>query len=314
MKITRKVLLSILLILLALSCFVFAPPSEKTTITKSITISSKEQSTQTIEIHNPGIAKFLEWIGIGALILAAWFWRKELGVTQLGPLGSAANVSQQPAGTQLKSSEETGPPPMLDLANIQKDMANSEMQQRLEKIMHMFQRTHSINVSYVAKELGVTFSTAKTLLFFLTKTGQLRADGFPKNTIYTPSKSIENRILDTVREKLSDKYGILSERRFIRVKRMYEIDALLESEELTFVVEAKILRNNDFLSHLDEWTLRLMDVAKEFQDRKIICVLAIACLGGINVEGVKKQAASFTFDTGLTPLQIFVFSESELVT
>lgn len=310
---TRKVLLSILLLLVALSCFIYAPPSEKTTSTKTITISSHEQSSETIEILNPGIAKFLEWIGIGALILAAWFWRKELGVTQLGPLGGAVTVSQQQAGTPLKSSEEAGPPPILNLATNQKEMANNAMQQRLEQIMQMFQKTHSINISYVAKELGVTSSTAQTLLFFLTKTGQLRADGFPKNTIYTPSKSIENRILDTAREKLSNTYGILSERRFIRVKRMYEIDALLESEELAFIVEAKILRNNNLLSRLDEWALRLMNVAKEFQDKKVICVLAIACLEGISVDAVKKQVASFTFDTGVTPLQILVFSESELV-
>jgi hypothetical protein len=310
---TRKVLLSILLLLVALSCFIYAPPLEKTTRTKTVTISSQEQSTETIEIQNPGIAKFLEWIGIGALILAAWFWRKELGVTQLGPLGGAVPVTQQPAGTPLKSPEESGPPPILDLATISKEMANNAMQQRLEQIMQMFQKTHSINVSYVAKELGVASNTAKTLLFFLKKTDQLRADGFPRNTIYTPSKSIENRILDTAREKLSNTYGILSERRFIRVKRMYEIDSLLESAELTFIVEAKILRINNLLSRLDEWTLRLMNVAKEFQGKKVICVLAIGCLEGIRVDDVKKQVASFTFDTGATPLQILVFSESELV-
>lgn len=176
----------------------------------------------------------------------------------------------------------------------------------------MFRKTHSVNVSYVARELGVTPQTAKTLLFFLTKTGQLRADGFPRNTIYTPSKSLENRILDAARQKLSERHGILSERRFVRVKRMHEVDALLESEEWMFIVEAKILRSQNLLSRLDEWILQLMKVTKEFQGKKVVCVLAIACLGDNKVEDVKKQVASFTFDTGATPLQILVFSESEL--
>ena len=310
---TRKVLLSILLLLVALSCFIYTPPLEKTTRTTTVAISSQEQRTETVEIQNSGIAKFLEWIGIGALILAAWFWRKELGVTQLGPLGGAVPVSQQPAGTPLRSPEESGPSPILDLAIISQEMANKVMQRRLEQIMQMFLKTHSVNVAYVARELGVAANTAKTLLFFLTKTGQLRADGFPKNTIYTPFKSLENRILDAAREKLSNTYGILAERRFVRVKRMYEIDSLLESDEWTLVVEAKILRSNNLLSRLDEWTLRLMNVAKEFQGKKVICILAIACLGDIGVDDVKKQVAAFTFDTGATPLQILVFSESELI-
>jgi hypothetical protein len=309
---TRKALLSILLLLGSLCCFIFTPPLETTTRTKTVAISTQEQRTETIEIRNPGIAKFLEWVGIGALILAAWLWRKELGVTQLGPLGGAEPVSQQPAGTPPKPPEESGPPPTLDLAAISQDMANAATQQQLEHIMQMFRKTHSVNVSYVARELGVAAQTAKTLLFFLTKTGQLRADGFPRNTIYTPSKSLENRILDAARQKLSETHGILSERRFVRVKRMHEVDALLECEEWTFVVEAKILRNQNLLSRLDEWILKLMNVAKEFQGKKVACVLAIACLGDINVEDVKKQVASFTFDTGATPLQMFVFSESEL--
>lgn len=309
---TRKALLSILLILGSLSCFILTPPLETTTRTKTATISSQEQSTETVEVQDPGIAKFLEWVGIGALMLAAWLWRKELGVTQIGPLGGPESVSQQPAGTPPKPAEESGPPPTLDFTAVTQDMANEEARQRLEHIMQMFQKAHSVNVSYVARALGVSLRTAQDLLFFLTKTGQLRADGFPKHTIYTPSKSLENRILDAAKQRLSDIHGILSERRFVRVKREHEVDALFESKEWTFVVEAKTLRSQDLISRLDQWITQLMNLAKEFQGKKVACVLAIACMGDIKADDIQKQVASFTFDTGATPFQIFIFSESEL--
>ncbi len=309
---SRKVLLSLLLILISFSCFIFMPPSRSQTVTSTITVSPNEQRTEALATESPGISKLLEWIGIGALVLAAWLWRKELGVTQLGPLGGSEPVSQQEAGAPPKPPEESGPPPTLDLTTVSAEMADAETKQRLEHIMRMFQKAHSVNVSHVARELGVTTHTAKTYLFLLAKTGQLRADGFPKHTIYTPSKSLENRILDAAREKLSEAHGVLSERRYVRIGRMYEIDALLESEDMTFVIEAKILRNQDLVSRLDRWVLQMLNVAKEFRTERIACVLAVACLGGVNAADVKKQIAGFTFDSGSVPVQILVLSEAEL--
>ena len=309
---SKKVLFSILLILISFSCFIFMPPSRSRTLTSTVTVSPDEKHTETIATQSPGISKLLEWIGIGAIILAAWLWRKELGVTQLGPLGGADPVSQQPAGAPPKPQEESGTTPSLDLATISKEMADATTQQQLKHIMQMFQKTHSVNVSHVARELGVTTITAKTYLFLLTKTGQLRADGFPKHTIYTPSKSLENRVLNAARQKLSETYYVLSERRYVRIKRMYEIDALFESEEMTFIVEAKILRNQDLVSRLDNWVLQLLKVAKEFRAERIACVFAISCLGDANVDDVKKQVAALTFDSGSVPVKILVFSESEL--
>lgn len=298
--------------LVSFSCFIFMPPSRSQTVTSTITVSPDKQRTEAITTETSGISKLLEWIGIGALVLAAWLWRKELGVTQLGPLGGPDPISQQEAGGPPKPPEESGPPPSLDLAPVSAEMTDAETKQGLEHIMQMFQKAHSVNVSRVARELGVSTHTAKTYLFLLTKTGQLRADGFPRYTIYTPSKSLENRILDAAKQRLSETHGVLSERRYVRIKRMYEIDALLESEEMTFVVEAKILRSQDLVSRLDRWILQLLRVAKEFRTERIACVLAIACLGDADPANVKQQVAGFTFDSGSVPVQILVFAASEL--
>jgi hypothetical protein len=309
----KKLLFSTLLILISFACFYFSPPAQKTTITLTSPDAAGAQRTETLESERRGITKFLEWIGIGALVVAAWLWRKELGVTQLGPLGGAEPpVSQQPAGTPPKSTEESEPPPSIDLAAISREMIDRSTQQQLEQIMQMFRKTHSVNASYVAHELRVTLLTARTLLYLLTKTGQVRADGFPKNTIYTPAYSLENRVLDAAKQTLSKAHGILSERRYVRVKRMYEVDSLIECEGITFIVEAKVLRTNDLLFHLNNWILQLLKVAKEFHLDNVACVLAIACVGGSDATRVQRQVDAFTFDSGRVPVQIMVFSEAEL--
>lgn len=310
----RKSLLSILLVVVAFACFIFMPPSKSQTVSQTIEVPPNGQRTETLVTEHPGVAKLLELIGIGSLVLAAWLWRKELGITQLGFIsGTAPTISQQDAGSPQRSRDESGPPPGLDLSALSAEMGDAETRQRLEHIMQMFQRLHSVNVAHVARELGISTHTAKTYLFLLTKTGQLRADGFPRRTIYTPARSLENRILDTVKQKLSESHGVLSERRYVRVKRMYEVDSLLESEDTTFIIEAKVLRSENAVSRLDNWILQILFVAKELQTRKLACVLALACVDKVDTTVVRKQVESMTFDTGSTPIDVMVLAEAQLV-
>ena len=312
MKGSRKVLLSVLLVLISISCFVFMPPSQSQSVSSTITVSPEEQRTEELVTQSSGIANLLKWMGIVAFVLAAWLWRKELGITHLGPLAGPDPITQQKAGAPPKPPDESGLPPSLDLGAVSAEMADAETKQRLEHIMQMFQKAYSVNVSHVTRELGVTMHTAKTYLFLLAKSGQLRADGFPKHTIYTPAHSIENRILDATRQHLSKTHGVLSERRYVRIRRMYEVDALLESDETTFLVDAKILRKPDIISRLDHWVLQMLNVAKEFASERIACVLAVACLGDVDAGNVRKQIAGLTFDSGTVPLQVLIFSEREL--
>jgi hypothetical protein len=305
-------LLSVLLVLVAFSCFYFMPPLRSQTVSYTTEDPSSGQRTETSAAERPGIAKPLEFIGIACLVLAGWLWRKELGVTQLGPLGGDP-VSQQDAGSPPRTLDESGPPPALDVAAISTEMADAETRGRLQLIMQMFERVHSLNVSRVAAELGVSAHTAKTYLFFLTKTGQLRADGFPKRTIYTPVKSLENRILDAVKRRLSERYGVLSERRYVRIRRMYEADSLLESEATSFIVEAKVLRKRgDVAPRLGTWVPQLLSVAAELPTTRVACVLALACLDDADPTSVRRQVEAMTFDSGSIPVEVMVLGESDL--
>jgi hypothetical protein len=180
-------------------------------------------------------------------------------------------------------------------------------------IVQMFQRSHSVNVSSVTQELGITTKIAKTYLSLLTKSGHLRADGFPKHTIYTPAQSIENQILDAAAEDLSRTYGILSERRYVRTKRMYEVDALLESADTTFVVEAKVLRKPDIVTRLghlgtaDTHSCKGVSVGESPP-----CVIAVGLLEDVNAMEVREQVAGITFDSSDIPVRLMVFPENEI--
>jgi hypothetical protein len=309
---TRKALLSTLLAVISLACFIFMPASQSQTVSQKIKVSPKLERTETTVSQSPGIAKLLEWVGIGSLLLSVWIWRKELGIGQLGPIGSSDAVSQQEAGSPKKAEEESGPPPQIDLSIVSGEMADQESKQRLEHIMQMFKKLHSIDAVLVAHELGITTHTAKAYLFLLTKNGQLRADGFPKRTIYTPARSLENKILDTVKSRISQKHGVLSERRYIRIKRLYEVDSLLESEGMTFIVEAKVIRTQNINERMDTWILQLLSVAKEFKSERVVCILALACLDEANSAEIKRQVDAMTFDSGSIPIEVIVLAESDL--
>lgn len=308
----QKILSTILLVAIAASCFVFIPPNRTQTTTLTTTDPSGTQRTEQLVTEVSSVAKLVEWLGISALVLALWIWRRDLGITKLGPTGGPEVVTQQEGGEPAKPPDESGPSPSPDLGAVQSELADAEAKQGLEHIVQMFQRSHSVNVSSVTQELGITTKIAKTYLYLLTKSGHLRADGFPKHTRYTPAQSIENQILDAAAEDLSRTYGILSERRYVRIKRMYEVDALLESADTTFVVEAKVLRKPDIVTRLDTWVPRILTVAREFPSERVACVIAVGLLEDVNAMEVREQVAGITFDSSDIPVRLMIFPENEI--
>ena len=309
-----RLLISAVLLAIAVAYFVYAPPQTVSTVSTTTTVSPTVQTTEAVESRGLGLAKLLEWVGIGAFVLAVWIWRKELGLSQFGPLGAASDkFTQQPPGEPLKDSEGEAPPPSFDLSTIAKEMDDEAVRQQLDAIMQMFTRTHSVNATYVAHKLKIPTRTAQTLLYQLKKAGILRADGFPTATIYTPAGTMANRILDATKRKLEEKYGVLSERRYVRLKRgRQEIDAVLESDDRTFLVEAKITRMGPKLPQLDNWISRLVSVADSYPADNIVCVLSLGCFGDSDVEKLRQQLTSMTFDGGRFPVQVYLFSENEL--
>lgn len=289
------------------------PPSETKTLSQTVEVSPNSDRIETVVYQYTGIEKLLEWVGFGCLLFAVWIWREQIGINQIAGVIGAPPVTQEKAGTPSKPPEEAASPPAFDLSTIDSEIEEEETRRRLELIMEMFNDLHSISIHHVSKKLGVSTNSAKKYLYLLKKHGQIRMDGFPNHTIYTAAKSLENRILDTIKHRLSEKYEMLTERRFIQIRRRYEVDSLLVTGKCTFIVEAKVLRSTNLVERLDDWILRLLRVAKEFRNDKISCVLALACVEEADSQLVKQQIATMTFDSWDTPLEVFVLSESELL-
>jgi hypothetical protein len=144
------------------------------------------------------------------------------------------------------------------------------------------------------------------------RAGVLRVDGFPKTTVFTLAASTENLTLDKVRDQVASGHNILSERRFVRIRHMYDIDSVLTCEDGIFIVEAKYLQGGKIPDRLDNWIIQMLRTAKEFPGKPVACILALTCKGGTDVDAVQRQVKSVSFDSGDVPVQVEVFDEDEL--
>lgn len=317
-----KALQSILLSLVSFACFYFLPPAKTESTSASTKIETSESKKKTPKVTTTketsasqtvsygGLAKFWEMIGVGSLVFAVWLWRKELGINSIAGV-AGPDIRPQPPGPP-PSLEESAPPPATEMEAFVSSLGDDKEKLHVRAILDMLARTHSITPSRVAHELKVSNPTAEKLLLLMRRYGVLRLDGFPKATVFTLALSVENLTLDRVRDQVAASHNILSERRFVKVGRLYDIDSILTCEDRTYVVEAKYLSRGSIVDQLDNWALQLLNVAKEFTGKPVGCILAFTCKNGIDVDVVKRDVGFLTFDTGDVPIQVMVFTEDEI--
>ena len=142
--------------------------------------------------------------------------------------------------------------------------------------------------------------------------GKLRCDGYPKAALYTQASSLENLAIDRIRSIIERQHPIRSERRFIRVRHKYELDAVLQGEDRTFLIEIKYLKQTLSLSIIEEWMTRLLRVADEFGDKEASCYLVIVAFEGISLRKTREQISKVSYDFGSKPVQVVVLGEGEL--
>ncbi len=312
MKVVVKVLISILFVALSFTCFFFQPPSIVRTTTTSDTIAGSEH-TVSESIETNGFSKMLDIVGLGALVLSIWIWRKELGITKVGPLSGEPSVTQQEPGAPIIPSSQ-GEAVSIDAEPTYADMEKHELKLRKDYVTNLFERYHSLNVSMVAHELRIMREAAKYLLFVLQKEGKLRADGFPKSTIYTKADSVENRTIDLVTRDIERTHRLLQERRFVRISHRYEVDALLKCEEIEFIVEVKIIKGDVKQPTLERWITQITSIAAEFSSVRIACILAIVILGltRSEEEEQKNRLTSYSYETDQIPVRTVVYTETDI--
>jgi hypothetical protein len=295
------------LILIAFAYLAFILPPEPETITKTV------NNTTIIEtIHNRG-QEFFKWIAILFLALSVWIWRDKLKITSVGPLSGPLLNQQTPEEIEKAYLLYEAPTPMT-FEEARTKEKEAKFQEARAYVLNYLSKHNALNVFVLSSELGISNSYAKALLSSLVSEGKLRCDGFPRHTLYTLASSLENMAIDHIRDKfIAPNYRLLSERRFIKIRHKYEIDALLECEERTFLVEIKFFSSGSPSVQIAAGYEHLAEAAANFSQGLIAGYLVLVVKEPDNYEAVKRQVDRMTFDTQKLPLRCVVVSRKDLV-
>lgn len=300
-KYFAKILISVLLLFFSFLCY-WLPPKPLTEIVKY-----SDNKTVQQEFNNG--SKLFEWIGILFLALSVWTWRKELKLTSIGPISGSPLIEQRDAE---EVSKEFIKKEQLDI-NINSHEFNyhKEREEKYKnRIMELVKEKRAINSYNVASDLGLTKDTAEKYLYILSKEGKLRQDGFPRS-IYTFASSIENMAIERLKKELEKKTEILSDRRFVRIKGKYEIDALLQGINQTFLIGLKFVRANiqrDTLLRTYEQLIKTSDAL----NKENVVLYLVLVTDDDSINHLLKITQNISFDSSKYPFVTKVYSQSEL--
>ena len=304
-KYRQRILLTLLCALLAYCSFTLSPPPQS--------IAIKVSTEKTVSTTYDNGSKFFEWLGLLFLALSVWIWRRELKLTGFGPFSGESLDQQTPE--DFRKDESSGALTSVvprDVAEAMSQMKEEEHEARKQRILDLLKKHHAINVNMVAQNMGVTVHTARAILFILMKEGKVRCDGYPRSSLYTLASSPENLALDHIRFLIRAEHAVDSERRFVRVKRIHEIDGVFESGDSLYLAEIKHVRQTIDPSKLDQWLLQLFTIAKDFSAVRIVGFLALVVFDDHIMSSVQKIVNKFTYDTGGLEIRILVLSMTEL--
>jgi hypothetical protein len=269
-----KTILSLLFIGLSFLCFYFP--------TKSITsIVYKYCNEKTITIEDDGTKLFFNYIGLFLLIMAIWIWKKELKINQFGFIGGndieptdPESFPKQPTADLQTTNKTEGSEKGLDKST---NFETFKAQELKNKVVAYFKENPNglTNANILATKFGYSTETIKRVLFELMKENIVRRDTYPGSmkANFSYSTSIENRAIDDFAKHL--KTEILSDNRFIRVSQQYEVDAIIKTYLMNYVIEVKNM--DSFLTkRIDEAVKQLMTIEEHIKLEPLKLVLIIA--------------------------------------
>lgn len=269
-----KSILSLLFTGLSFLCFYFP--------TKSITsLVYKHCTEKTITIEDDGPKLFFNYIGLFLLIMAIWIWRKELKINQFGFIGGRdieptdpETFPKQPTPDTLSKGKTEGSGKEIDKTTDYESFKEQELKNNI--IAYFKQRpTGLTNANILASEFGFTTQTIQRVLFELMKENIVRRDTYPgsRKANFSYAASIENRAINDFSKHL--KTEILSDNRFVRVSQQYEVDAIIQTSFMNYVIEVKRM-DNFSTKRVDEAVKQLMAIEEHIKLSPIKLVLIIA--------------------------------------
>lgn len=252
-----KTLLTIVLLASSFLCFTF---SDKDIKQKEAQISNTFKKTITIE--EDGLKKFLEYIGLFLLVLAAWQWREQLkfnslgfmsGKSGLGPtdpdkkVGRNDNIPPATSPTTTTTTTSTLSPEHIETKEKQK-FEEYKFNENLNRILLLMSENPNAitNAKIIANQLGFSMKNTEFYLFKLLQKKLIRKDTYPgsKSSVYSLSNSYDNLVIDKFIETNLNSDKVVGDYRYVRLRNRYEIDALIKTTKTNYIVETKYLRDN----------------------------------------------------------------------
>ncbi len=279
LKYLIKSLLTLILIVGSLFCFTM---QKKEIVQKEIQVSEKLKRT-TIQ-EDDGLKKYLEYVGLFLLLLAAWQWRNEIGFDSLGGMSKQPDVKSTDPDCRNNSegdapSDRTPPvTPSTDFTNGDDEFERFQLNEKLTSILElMSQNPNSItNASIIANKLGITRQTAERYLFLLMKNKLIRKDTYPgsRTSVYSLNNSLDNLAVDYFISNYLQSEEVYADYRFVRLKSRYEIDALIKTSKTNYIVETKFLRQVS-MSILNKGIQQLLHLEEEMNLEPISLILLV---------------------------------------
>jgi len=282
LKYFLKSILTIALVIGSYFCFT----SEKKEIVQKETQVTQSYKRTTIK-EDDGFKKFLEYIGLFLLVVAAWQWRKEIGFDSFGFISKQPEVKPTNPEDRVNDEGDIPPeptppdilPPILKFEQSTSGKFESfKFNENLKKILNIMNKTpNSItNTTIISNKLGVTRHTAEKYLYELLKKKLIRKDTYPgsRGSIYSLSNSLDNRSIDYFINKTLSKREIISDYRYVRLKNKYEIDAIIKTSKSNYLIELKYISKYN-RNIINRGIYQLLKIEEEIDIEPLSLVLLI---------------------------------------
>ena len=229
-KYLMRLILSVILLLAAFSCFYFPMSNE---ITKEVSVTPKIET----KTDNSGYVSFFKYVGIFLLVYSVWIWRDILKINQVGQIGGPPLEPSDPNKISKNSLNETLSP--------KDDFLKNKMEEQQGKIMEILKQNPAniSNTTIISRELNLSMDVTERLLFEMQKKGLVRKHSYPGSlkSNYSYSDSEENQTIDFVRQKIEKKEQIIEEYRYVTIQGNVQVDCLFNTEKFTYIVETKLI-------------------------------------------------------------------------
>jgi len=230
-----RIIKTIILAVIAFACYYFPKEIEiKETITQKPLVE--------ITRNTNGIVELLHYIGLFCLVFLVWLWRDILKINQIGIIGGPEPTPSKPDDVS-KSLVDSNEHKEVEILKVT-DFKNSKIIEQKNAILQVMDENDAklTNVNILSTKLRLSKNKVEELLFELQKEGKVRKDIFPGSLYanYSRKDSFVNWAIDKYIESSIKKYeNVLSDVRYFRILNKYDIDAIIETQSTTCIVEVK---------------------------------------------------------------------------